>query len=162
MNTRLLTNILAVALSSLAFACADDDPADSKEAGTIAAELDTFVAQSNAKARKACGIPEHVNVDSSDEHFPGDFCYYELAVELDACERKVLEADPEMARKAIACATNKIDALITCCEADGPCSYDAIEVCYEKLEPAESDSACQAVDDALKTRTEQCEAEQAP
>jgi hypothetical protein len=153
MNKR---DILLSAASSLCVflvACSDGS---SSEGDDVATEFNTLEEQLNAKAREACGAPENVSeLESGDSDEAA--CYFELAVEFEPCERQALEANPEIAREVIACTRMDREALIACCETDGPCTYSSIETCMNDFEESDQPSACSKVDmQAVEEQLNKC------
>lgn len=141
---------LSLALLTLTFAaCGDGDEAEP----TLGEEIDTFVSESNADARKACKAPADVDQQESGES-EAVACYFELAVEIEPCERAALEKYPEQARDLMDCIRAESESVIECCSA-GECT-DTIESCVEELDPEEL-TACDIQIDELNAALESCE-----
>lgn len=145
-----LTQQLSAAVLCLAIgACGDDEPKES-----LSDEIDAFVSESNEQAREVCDAPADVAQQESGDS-EAAACYFELAVEIESCERAALDKHPEQARALLDCTRAQRDELIACCIED-ECSSEALDVCAEELW-GEGQPPCDANTDEVMAALEACE-----
>jgi len=129
-----------------------------KSESSLSAELDQLEQESNARAREVCGASES-EIEQDDPDTEAASCYFELALDLESCEREGLQSDPENARLLLACIERDNEALIACCREGGDCTYAKIESCYEELWDGDSSGECAADESSIEAAIDACEAD---